>query len=394
MDLPSNANLDVANVTNYLQAFSFTDGHQTLTQNTLSLDPAFFISTNAAGEITAWNIGMVIGPTEKEIFSKSESGAAIDVAALDDFKRGDVENNPGKWTQLPAGGLAGPPVTPGQTTQGGGLVAHPVIIVDPNGESLVTGVPRAELRQLEIAILGAADGIGAKDVLVPEVVMGPVSGSGDRLGGVGPLPGRRGVAASQKAVASRYVDFDGDGEEDLLLRFDLTSPIFDVLRSGAADAVYLEGFSRSKGRASRLLHFYSTALLYEPDPTSSGSICPNGRAARGDQAELLGWSCLWSDSITNPVDLGAVAASINASGVLPSGTHVPSDAAVIVTARGAQGGDKTTNCKVAIDGEICCSGIAASPGVARTAHSLTDIPPLYFYAGEAGDPELDRWRIV
>ncbi len=105
VNLPSNANLDVANVTNQLQAFSFTDGHQTFTQNTLSLDPAFFISTDAAGNITAWNIGMVIGPTEKEIFTKSESGVAIDVAALDDFKRGSVENNPGSWTQLPTGGL-------------------------------------------------------------------------------------------------------------------------------------------------------------------------------------------------------------------------------------------------------------------------------------------------
>ena len=105
VNLPSNANLDVVNVTNQLQAFSFTDGHQTFTQNTLSLDPVFFISTDAAGNITAWNLGMVIGPTEKEIFTKSESGLAIDVGALDDFKRGSVENNPGSWSQLPPGGV-------------------------------------------------------------------------------------------------------------------------------------------------------------------------------------------------------------------------------------------------------------------------------------------------
>jgi hypothetical protein len=105
VNLPSNANLNVANVTNQLQALSFTDGHQTFTQNTPSLNPAFFISTDAGGNITAWNIGMVIGPTEKEIFTKAESGVAIDTAALDDFKRGSVENNPGSWTQLPTGGL-------------------------------------------------------------------------------------------------------------------------------------------------------------------------------------------------------------------------------------------------------------------------------------------------
>lgn len=111
VELSSNLNLPITDISDHIQVFSFTDGQQTFTEKTPLTNAIFFIATDGSGDITDWNIGLDVIPV-KQINTKSEFGSAIDLASLDNFKRGDVEDNPGSWTQVPPAPIPLPAALP------------------------------------------------------------------------------------------------------------------------------------------------------------------------------------------------------------------------------------------------------------------------------------------
>jgi hypothetical protein len=48
----------LTNITNDVTSFSFSDGLQTITNNTTGVSDAFFVATNASGGISAWGISL------------------------------------------------------------------------------------------------------------------------------------------------------------------------------------------------------------------------------------------------------------------------------------------------------------------------------------------------
>jgi MYXO-CTERM domain-containing protein len=95
---PLGDNLNLAPVTPL--AFSLSDGVQTLTNDTPSLDTSFEFSTNAMGVIDGWFVRLIDtsgGPPN--IFTATESGAVMDFAAAISFTAtGSNGNDPGTWT--------------------------------------------------------------------------------------------------------------------------------------------------------------------------------------------------------------------------------------------------------------------------------------------------------
>ena len=96
---PLGDNLNFAIVTP--TSFSFSDGHQTITQADTFTTEAFEFSTNSSGIITAWAIDLQLGSDHgiaTAAFDFALKVPTIDAGALNGDNGGGVLDNPGCWT--------------------------------------------------------------------------------------------------------------------------------------------------------------------------------------------------------------------------------------------------------------------------------------------------------
>ena len=78
-------------------SFSFSDGVQTITNNTPNVVFTFDVNTNSAGQITGWNLGAEIPHTPDSIRTNNNRGLAFDNGELDEFDVAQNVRDAGEW---------------------------------------------------------------------------------------------------------------------------------------------------------------------------------------------------------------------------------------------------------------------------------------------------------
>jgi hypothetical protein len=99
---PLGANMPLTDVTSQVTAFSLFDGVQTLSSTTpdLHIHVALF-ATNFLGEITFWEVGVIVPFSSLEIFTinRNDIPHQLDIGRLSGTIAGSVEGTPGVWIQ-------------------------------------------------------------------------------------------------------------------------------------------------------------------------------------------------------------------------------------------------------------------------------------------------------
>jgi hypothetical protein len=96
---PLPANLSFQDISSLVTSFSFSDGHQTISEldlgNFFVFD--FYVSTDSAGEIADWRIQLFLSDSERTIQTFSESGSHNDTGSIDLSNYGGIFGTRGSW---------------------------------------------------------------------------------------------------------------------------------------------------------------------------------------------------------------------------------------------------------------------------------------------------------
>ena len=101
IELPRNTDLPFEDYALLVQAFTFSDGVQTITQNDATSDLLFQFQTDAAGDLTSWLVRVAVG--ERQISTMFEFDQLVDSAQLSDTSSALVSifnaEPAGTWSQ-------------------------------------------------------------------------------------------------------------------------------------------------------------------------------------------------------------------------------------------------------------------------------------------------------
>ena len=87
-------------------AFTFSDGMQTFTNLTPSVDFSFAFATGPTGAITLWNVNVDTSAQSNLLTVRDGSNDPQDSGQISFNDRGWNSSAPGQWTTLPAGAVA------------------------------------------------------------------------------------------------------------------------------------------------------------------------------------------------------------------------------------------------------------------------------------------------